>query len=258
MPGCQVLACLLVVVGAADAMVVDKRGLSGWLDDFKDTVGDDPLFARLVSQIWSVHEEGVHENATMLGMDIDPINMDDNMGPMDIPVKQELPLGGFVESKATLKGIEVHGLSSMYMDRSSMQRKEQMEDLNMNVTMRFDNIFINGSYRVESMGFEVVRENHFSVGMSKCWCSYEMHMALLDMFVPQGRGAENKCTKGNEPDVQLLELGIPLDCLALDFNFIGAVDWLVETLGLTVIKQILIFATNFARDQINWLLCASQ
>ena len=79
-----------------------------------------------------------------MGMSIDPINMDEKMGPMDVPVKQ-----GWMESNARLSGIQVHGLSSMYLDRSTMKRKDKLEDLNMDVTMRFDQIFINGTYRVE-------------------------------------------------------------------------------------------------------------
>jgi len=257
--GCPVAACSLVIlwislVGCAQSGKPPQRGLTDWLDDFKDTIGGDPLFERLITQIWSVHESAVHQNASMMGMNIDPINMDEKMGALDIPVKQ-----GFVESNARLQGIQVHGLSSMYLDRSTMKRKDKLEDLNMDVTMRFDQIFINGTYRVETMGMEVIPGNHFSVGLSKCYCSYLMHMALLD-FIPgfnREAGKKNRCTKGDEPDVQLLDLRIPLDCLALDFNFFGAADWLVEVLGLTVIKQVIEFATNMAKDQINWLLCGA-
>ena len=37
---------------------------------------------------------------------------------------------------------------------------------------------------------------------------------------------------------------------------IGAADAIVEILGLTIVKQIVGFATNAARDQINFLLCS--
>ena len=86
--------------------------------------------------------------------------------------------------------------------------------------------------------------------------------------------------QSDDPMVQLLEFALPLDCRALDFNFfgmlvksffmqnahtfwidgyyffIGAADAIVEILGLTIVKQIVGFATNAARDQINFLLCS--
>ena len=46
------------------------------------------------------------------GMQIDPINMDEMMGPMDIPIQQ-----GFIHSKARIEGIEIHGLGSMALDK---------------------------------------------------------------------------------------------------------------------------------------------
>jgi len=238
----------------ADSAATRDRSLVDWLKDFKDTIGGDPLFERLVSQIWSVHRANVKDNSTVYGTQIDPIEMDKQMGPMDIPIQQ-----GWITSKARVEGIEIHGLSSMSLDHSTMKRKEHLEDLNMDVTFKFDQIYLNGTYRVETMGIWVIGGNHFSIGLTRCFISYLMHMALLDMVAtPETDNEEraNKCTEGSEPDVQLLDLSLPLDCLALDFNFFGLADSLVEFLGLTIVKQIMGFATNVAREKVNFLLCS--
>ena len=48
------------------------------------------------------------------GTQIDPINMDEKMGPMDIPFQQ-----GFVKSNARVQGIEIHGMSSAALEKVS-------------------------------------------------------------------------------------------------------------------------------------------
>merc|ERR1719249_148218 len=139
--GCHLGYCFLVAAvfgGAAEAGLIN-RGLVDWLKEFEETIGGDPLFERLVTQIWSVHRANVKDNSTVYGTQIDPIEMDKQMGPMDIPIQQ-----GWITSKARVEGIEIHGLSSMSLDHSTMKRKEHLEDLNMDVTFKFDQIYLNG------------------------------------------------------------------------------------------------------------------
>ena len=72
------------------------------------------------------------------------MDMDETMGPMDIPIQQ-----GWITSKARIQGIEVHGISSMGLERTTMKRAEELDNLNMDITFNFDRLFINGTYRVE-------------------------------------------------------------------------------------------------------------
>ena len=48
------------------------------------------------------------------------------------------------------------------------------------------------------MGIWVIGGNHFSIGLTRCFISYLMHMALLDMVAtPETENEEraNKCTE---------------------------------------------------------------
>merc|ERR1712212_841441 len=138
----------------------------------------------------------------------------------------------------------------------------------MKITFQFDQIFLNGTYRVETMGLWWIPGNHFSIHLQRCDLSYLAHLALLDLFnngtaTSGGEGTneppkENKCTKSEEPDVQLKVLSLPLNCGGFDFNFFGGTDWLVEFLGLYVVEQIVGFATNVAKENVNFLLCSGK
>jgi len=261
-------ACVVIVLvvipgpgfGAKGSWGLEERGVADWVQDFRERLGGDPLFERLVAQIWSVHRSSMKENSTMYGTQIDPINMDEKMGPMDIPVQQ-----GFIKSNARIQGIEIHGMSSAALEKSEMKRKEHLDDMDMEVKFKFDNLFINGTYRIETMGVVIIPRNYWSIRLSGCFLSYMMQLALLDMAKAatgqsqsnnNTENQKNQCTKSDDPMVQLLEFALPLDCKALDFNFFGAADAIVEILGLTIVKQIVGFATNVARDQINFLLCS--
>ena len=63
------MKCLLMAVSTllsiADSAATRDRSLVDWLKDFKETIGGDPLFERLVSQIWSVHRANVKDNSTV-------------------------------------------------------------------------------------------------------------------------------------------------------------------------------------------------
>jgi len=225
-------------------------------------IENDPLFARLVAQLWSVHMSNMEDNSTLYGMQIDPINMDEMMGPMDIPIQQ-----GFIHSKARIEGIEIHGLGSMALDKSKMKRKEDLDNLDIDIGFHFDQLFINGTYRVETMGIWVIPGNHWSIGMTRCVLSFLCHLALMDMAEAaatqsqtdsNGEPIKNACTESEDPMVQLKDLNLPLDCSALDFNFMGAADAIVEILGLTIVKSIISYATNAVRKNVNFLLCSGE
>jgi len=268
--GCLVVSgcCLLVSILLASGYEVmvpgsaQDRELMAWLKEFQDTIGGDPLFERLVSQIWTVHRKNLKDNSTMYGTQIDPIAMDEMMGPIDVPIRKD----GLLPTSARIEGIEIHGLASMALERSLVKRKEMLDDLNLDVTFKFDKIFLNGTYRVETMGLWWIPGNHFSIHLSKCHLSYLAHLTLMDLFnngtQPESSTEkpvkQNKCTKEEDPDVQLKNLAMPLDCMGFDFNFFGATDWLVEFLGLFVVREIVSFATNAAREQVNFLLCSGK
>merc|ERR1712029_883446 len=333
---------ILVASSGADGRLMGPgmsqgRDLAQWLEEFKETIGGDPLFQRIVSQIWKVHRN-LKDKSTIYGTQIDPINMDEQMGPLDVPIQRE----ELLPTTARIEGIEIHGLSTVALDDSHMKRKELLNDLDMKVTFKFDKIFINGTYRVETNGIWWIPGNHFSMHLTRCHISYLAHLALVDFFNnngtetgsgqnrdglsykwpgfkgsagskwnaskgpgykgpgskgpsskgpgskwskgpgskwskgpgskwskgPSSKGPffkgpwpesqkKSKCTKEDVPDVQIKNLALPMDCFALDFNFFGATDWLVEFLGLYVVQQIIEFATNVAREQVNHLLCSA-
>ena len=65
--GCCLLVSILLASGY-EVMVPGKaqdRELMAWLKEFQDTIGGDPLFERLVSQIWTVHRKNLKDNSTM-------------------------------------------------------------------------------------------------------------------------------------------------------------------------------------------------
>ena len=52
---------LTIIVVEVDSAVPSDRSLVDWLKEFKETIGGDPLFERLVTQIWSVHRSNMKE-----------------------------------------------------------------------------------------------------------------------------------------------------------------------------------------------------
>jgi len=254
-------------VNSAATGVETQEELNRWLQTHRGAtttaipIENDPLFTRLVSQLWSVHRSNMKDNSTLYGMQIDPISMDEMMGPMDIPIQQ-----GFIHSTARIEGIEIHGLASMALDKSDMQRREPLDDLDIDISFHFDKIFINGTYRVNTMGIWVIPGNHWSIGMTRCFLSFLCHLALMDMAQvttpsPTDTDEEpvkNACTESDDPMVQLKELNLPLDCAALDFNFLGLADAIVEFLGLTIVRSIIAYATDAVRKNINFLLCSGE
>merc|ERR1712029_693573 len=127
---------ILVASSGADGRLMGPgmsqgRDLAQWLEEFKETIGGDPLFQRIVSQIWKVHRN-LKDKSTIYGTQIDPL---------DVPIQRE----ELLPTTARIEGIEIHGLSTVALDDSHMKRKELLNDLDMKVTFKFDKIFINGT-----------------------------------------------------------------------------------------------------------------
>merc|ERR1711973_531712 len=89
---------------------------------------------------------------------------------------------GFVSMITTIEGIEVHGLASMALENSHILRKPDLTDIDMEIKFAFDQIFLNGTYKVQSgFGWYVIPGNFFSIGMTRCTLTYTSKMELVDV-----------------------------------------------------------------------------
>ena len=121
---------------------------SGSVAEEVEVIKDDPLFRRLVSQIWSVHRSNLKDNSTLYGTQIDPLDLDSMMDePIEIHTSQPVAFGS-INSVAIMEGLQVHGLASMALSKSHVIRDKNLTEFDMEVKFQFSRLFINGTYRV--------------------------------------------------------------------------------------------------------------
>ena len=110
------------------------------------------------------------------------------------------------------------------------------------------------------MGVWLIPGNYFSIGMSRCFMSYTMMMALMDVRAGRHRQQQqqNQCTAGDEEDVQVSKMGLPYDCAVFDFNFFGGLaDAIMNKIGLDFLKTMTAIATNEIMKKVNFLICGA-
>jgi len=182
----------------------------------------DPLFERLLSQVWSDYQYKLNEEASLYGLKIDPLDVDPLLkDPAGISLKQT---GTGYSADVTMDHIKVYGLSGINMSENVVTRSENLTDIDFKITFAFDQLIINGSYSLKGyVGFWSVDSQgiqNFSIIMKKATLTYGTKMDLVDSDSDWTR---RRCNEhqfmSDQSDVLITEISLPLNYQDVDFKF---------------------------------------
>ncbi|XP_023338426.1 uncharacterized protein LOC111709068 [Eurytemora carolleeae] len=98
----------------------------------------DQVFEKLLPQSWQDIQRRINFERTFYGMSIEPLN---NIPGMYVDRNE-----GVYNIKLNLSDIEIHGLSTIYLNETLVTRSESLSDLDMKMVFRFETLKANGRY----------------------------------------------------------------------------------------------------------------
>jgi len=105
----------------------------------------DGVFEKLLPQLWSDYQNRINNDKELYGTFLEPYTFANYETVLD-------KTGFYLEMQ--MKDIAVHGLSTIYLAETLVTRSENLSDLDMKMTFKFDKLLINGTYSATgSLGF---------------------------------------------------------------------------------------------------------
>ena len=105
----------------------------------------DPLFERLLSQIWSDYQAKLNTESSLYGFVVDPLDVDAHLKE-PIALQQT---GSVYDADVKMSGIKVYGLSGINLTESLVTRSENLTDIDIKVEFSFNELVVNGSYSLK-------------------------------------------------------------------------------------------------------------
>merc|ERR1719376_1752779 len=242
----------------------------------------DPLFERLLAQIWSDYQTKLNEEASLYGFVVDPLDVDAQLpettdetgtggGGGGINIKQK---GTGYSADVGMRGIKVYGLSGINMSENVVTRSENLTDIDLKITFAFDQLIINGSYSpkgyVGFWGVDSQGEQNFEIKIQKADLTYGTKMELVDPDSDWAnqRGCANRdddflsMSDSDQPDVIITEISLPLTYAHVDFRFdnLGAfANNMVNGIGMYILQtqeEVIVGEIRKAiKTHVNSLIC---
>jgi len=240
----------------------------------------DPLFERLLAQIWSDYQTKLNEEASLYGFVVDPLDVDAQLPETDetgtgggggINIKQK---GTGYSADVGMRGIKVYGLSGINMSENVVTRSENLTDIDLKITFAFDQLIINGSYSLKGYvgfwGVDSQGEQNFEIKIQKAELTYGTKMELVDPDSDWAnqRGCANRdddflsMSDSDQPDVIITEISLPLTYADVDFRFdnLGAfANNMVNGIGMYILQtqeEVIVGEIRKAiKTHVNSLIC---
>jgi len=234
----------------------------------------DPLFERLLSQVWSDYQTKLNNDASLYGFVVDPLDVDALLpataegggGGGGIELSES---GAGYSADVSMQGIKVYGLSGINMSDNVVTRSENLTDIDLKITFAFDRLVINGTYSLKGyVGFWGVDSEgvqNFEIVMKKATLTYGTKMDLVD---PDSDWAGRRCDEthflspDSNPDVLITEISLPLQYQDVDFRFdnLGAfANNLVNGIGMYFLRTqeevIVAEIRKNIKQHVNSLIC---
>lgn len=180
----------------------------------------DPIFERLIAQVWADFQYKLNNEAQLYGVVLDPFDVDAKL-PKSIDLQQQ---GAGYSANVTMRDIKMYGLSGINLDSVEVTRAENLTDFRARIVFGFDHLEINGTYALKGYfgwwELDSQGEQPFSIKMINATLAYEMDIDLISPDDWTARQCSPLETMETATDNVLIEgINIPLRYDDIDFKF---------------------------------------
>jgi len=210
----------------------------------------DQILEKLLPQIWADYQQKIRYDKQLYGVPLEPYKV----GNYSLSESQ-----GVIEIFVEMTNVKIHGLSTIYIDETLVTRSESLNDLQMKMVFKFEELLVNGSYTAEgSAGFwskidsEGVQQ--FFVLLENATVSPSVRLDVSDIF-RFGCG-------GEAGSVLLTELEVPITYsdISINFNNLGAFYNSILNIGINILlktqeKNVVAMVKDKIKEELNSLLC---
>eukprot|EP00088_Acartia_fossae_P009024 TRINITY_DN14353_c0_g1_i1.p1 TRINITY_DN14353_c0_g1~~TRINITY_DN14353_c0_g1_i1.p1 ORF type:complete len:408 (+),score=95.79 TRINITY_DN14353_c0_g1_i1:87-1310(+) len=208
----------------------------------------DPVFERLLPQVWRDYQKKMRFDRELYGMVIEPLIIGD-FAYSDSSFAHSLDLD--------LRNITIHGLSSIYLSKTLVTRARDLSDLNMLMAFKFEELVVNGSYTsagwfgwnsLDSGGLQ-----NFEIKLTN---------ATVTPTLMVNSTEENKFGCGEGGGSVVLDIAMPITWsnLYVEFDNIGSVvNSIINIAAVAMInsqeKNLIGLMKDKIKEEVNSLIC---
>jgi len=212
----------------------------------------DPVFERLLPQVWSDTQKKMRFDRELHGVVVDPLQLGNQSQSVSNP---------FATIDIELYDIQVHGLSNIYLLETLVTRATDLSDLNMKMSFQFEELLINGSYSsTGTYGVWPFGGSLDSGGLQK----FEIRLsnATVSPNVLVNSTEQNKFGCGEGDGSVYLDVTLPMiwSSLTVEFDKIGSVVNSVLNIAATALinsqeQDLVAMMKETIKDYVNSLIC---
>ena len=216
------------------------------------------MFEKLIRQSWRDPQYRINSMAEVGGIVLDPLDVDKLAGSRPSVEISDSNIAYSADLK--MWNLEVHGLSTIYINEVLVTRSKNLFDLDVKVVFKFDRLTMNGTYDLTGSLGGWFGTSFTSEGARPFFAEIENATITARLRLDTSENLNMECDRVG--DVLMTDIGIPFtyDDISINFDNLGyTYNTVINGMSIFILKtqekNLLTYVKDQVKNTVNSLIC---